>query len=56
MDGLLDLSKVQQVFGPDGKLASDNVSKKMAIRRTKQLGSGTQGEVFLSEVKIAHDK
>ena len=56
IEGLLDLSKSAQVFGPDGKPTASDFSESLRIRRIKQLGSGTQGEVFLSEIEASGKK
>ena len=50
---MLDLKKASQVFGPNGKPVAENFASTLKLRRIKQLGSGTQGEVFLSEITAA---
>ena len=53
IQSLLDFKIKSQVFGPNGKPVADTFSKSLKIRRIKQLGSGTQGEVFLSEISAS---
>ena len=50
------MDKIAQVFGPDGRRANPEFEATLKIRRIKQLGSGTQGEVFLSEIQAAGKK
>ena len=56
IEQLLDLSKTIQVFKSDGKPADPQFTNSLRIRRIKQLGSGTQGEVFLSEISANNKK
>lgn len=52
VEKLLDLTLKAQVYGPDGKAKPKKFAEGMRIKRTKQLGSGTQGEVYLSTIVV----
>jgi hypothetical protein len=42
-----------QLYGPDGKVCDSKIANSFKMKRIRQLGSGTQGEVFLSKIEAA---